>query len=63
MDLKAFEAELQSQHAALTAAYQHAKEHGTRKEHAEAKAALVQFRADHGHVIKALEARAVTVEE
>ncbi len=52
--------ELKAQHDALTAAYQDAKENGTRKAYAEAKEAVSAFRAKYGKVIKALDEASAT---
>lgn len=52
--------ELKAQHEALTAAYQDAKENGSRKVYAAAKAELTTFREKYGKVIKALDEVAAT---
>jgi hypothetical protein len=48
-------AELKTQHASLTEAYQKAKVEGTRADHASARDALAKFRAKYGKVITALD--------
>ena len=53
-------AELKAKHDTLTAAYQDAKVNGSRKAYAEAKAAVAEFRAKYGKVIKALDEVAAT---
>lgn len=55
MDIDSTLAELKGRHESLTAAYKDAKVNGSRKAHAEAKAALIAFRAQYGKVIAALD--------
>jgi hypothetical protein len=62
-DLKAFHAELQAQHAALTKAFESAQVAAEAAwADSEAKAAaVVAFREEYGHVLKALDAGDVKV--
>lgn len=64
MDLKAFEAELRSEHAALSAEYEAKHQLAEEKwgEYEAIKKRLVGFREKYGHVLKALDAGAVKVE-
>ena len=62
-DLKAFHADLKTQHDALTKAFESAQV-AAEKAWAESEtkaAAVVAFRAEFGHVLKALDAGAVKV--
>jgi len=60
MDIDKTLADLKGQHDALTSAYQTAKDAGTRAEYAEAKAAVTEFRAKYGKILKALDEVAAT---
>ncbi len=55
MTLEEYEAQLRQQHVELTAAYERAKESGTRKEYRQAKRAIQQLRGKYGPVLKALD--------
>jgi len=60
MDIDNTLAELTAQHETLTAAYQGAKQNGTRAQYAQAKADIAAFRAKYFKVIKALDEVAAT---